>query len=80
MPGRASALARGGIKQRRPDVCPGAGGGGYLLSHFRSIIGVVRFNFSVRDGKRWIPYAITTLIRFLTDACGHPLSGTARLP
>ena len=24
--------------------------GGYLLSHFRSIIGVVRFNFSVRDG------------------------------
>ena len=33
-------------------------GGGYLLSHFRSIIGVVRFNFSVRNGKRWNPHAI----------------------
>ena len=35
-------------------------GGGYLLSHFRSIIGVERFNFSVRNGKRWNPFAITT--------------------
>ena len=42
---------------------PAVGGGGYLLSHFRSIIDVVRFNFSVRNGKRWIPHAITTLIR-----------------
>ena len=39
-------------------------GGGYLLSHFRSTIGVVRFNFSVRNGKRWIPHAIATLVRF----------------
>ena len=39
-------------------------GGGYLLSHFRSTIGVVRFNFSVRNGKRWSPDAIATLIRF----------------
>ena len=35
-------------------------GGGYLLSHFRSIIGVVGVNFSVRNGKRWNPHAITT--------------------
>ena len=38
--------------------------GGYLLSHFRSTIGVVRLNFSVRNGKRWIPHAITTLVFF----------------
>ena len=37
-------------------------GGGYLLSHFRSTIGVVRFNFSVRNGKRWSPHAIATLV------------------
>ena len=35
-------------------------GGGYLLSHFRSTIGVVRLNFSVRNGKRWDPHAMTT--------------------
>ena len=40
----------------------GLRGGGYLLSHFRSIIGVARFNFSVRNGKRWSPCAIATLI------------------
>ena len=50
-------------------------GGGYLLSHFRSTIGVVRFNFSVRNGKRWSPDAITTLIRF---AVGDALSGALR--
>ena len=38
--------------------------GGCLLSHLRSTIGVTGLNFSVRDGKRWIPGAITTLIRF----------------
>ena len=38
-------------------------GGGYLLSHFRSTIGVVRLNFSVRNGKRWNPHAITTFVR-----------------
>ena len=37
-------------------------GGGDLLSDFRSTIGVVRFNFSVRNGKRWIPHAIATLV------------------
>ena len=37
-------------------------GGGYLLSHFRSTIGVTRLNFSVRNGKRWDPRAITTFV------------------
>ena len=45
--------------------------GGYLLSHFRSTIGVVRFNFSVRNGKRWSPHAIATLVRF----SHRPVSG-----
>ena len=39
-------------------------GGDYLLSHFRSTIGVVRLNFSVRNGKRWDPHAMTTLLPF----------------
>ena len=39
------------IKKESPD---------YLLSHFRSTIGVVRLNFSVRNGKRWDPHAIIT--------------------
>ena len=38
--------------------------GDYLLSHFRSTIGVVRLNFSVRNGKRWNPHAIITLVSF----------------
>ena len=36
--------------------------GDYLLFRFRSTIGVMRFNFSVRDGKRWSPHAIFTLV------------------
>ena len=39
-------------------------GGDDLLSHFRSTIGAVRFNFSVRNGKRWSPHAVITLISF----------------
>ena len=39
-------------------------GGGYLLSRFRSTIGVAGFNFSVRDGKRWSPRAMATLMSF----------------
>ena len=35
-------------------------GGDYLLSRFRSTIGVTRFNFSVRNGKRWNPHAFIT--------------------
>ena len=37
--------------------------GGYLLSHFRSTIGVVRLNFSVRNGKRWDPHAMIGVVR-----------------
>ena len=36
--------------------------GGLLLSHFRSTIGAGGLNFSVRNGKRWNPAAITALI------------------
>ena len=32
------------------------------LPLLRSTIGVTRLNFSVRNGKRWIPRAIATLI------------------
>ena len=39
-------------------------GGDDLLSHFRSTIGAVRFNFSVRNGKRWSPHAVITLMSF----------------
>ena len=46
-------------------------GGGYLLSHFRSTIGVVRLNFSVRNGKRWDPHAITTLVHLFSGPRGH---------
>ena len=54
-----------GYKKRVQALCLHPEGGGYLLSHFRSTIGVVRFNFSVRNGKRWIPHAITTLSFFV---------------
>ena len=54
-----------GIKKHRPEKVSSQGdlSGGCLLSHLRSTIGVTGLNFSVRDGKRWIPGAITTLIR-----------------
>ena len=48
---------------KAPGIPPqGFLSGGYLLSHLRSTIGAVRFNFSVRNGKRWSPDTITTLI------------------
>ena len=54
-----------GYKKRERQIALSLSvGGGYLLSHFRSTIGVVRLNFSVRNGKRWDPHAITTLVRF----------------
>ena len=40
------------------------GGGGDLLSRFRSIIGAPGFNFSVRNGKRWSPRAVAALMPF----------------
>ena len=49
----------------------GLRGGGYLLFHFRSIIGVARFNFSVRNGKRWSPRAIATLVSSFTLAVSY---------
>ena len=49
-----------------PRSVPRSRGGGYLLFHFRSIIGVARFNFSVRNGKRWSPCAMATLVSFLS--------------
>ena len=36
--------------------------GSDLLSHLRSTIGVNGLNFSVRNGKRWNPATIATLI------------------
>ncbi len=53
-------------------------GGGYLLSHFRSTIGVAGFNFSVRNGKRWSPRAIATLVRFIKGV-GLYVLGRCRL-
>lgn len=36
--------------------------GSYLLSHhYGSTIGVKGLNFSVRNGKRWVPLAIATI-------------------
>ena len=35
--------------------------GGNLLYRFRSTIGTMWFNFSVRNGKRWSPHVITAL-------------------
>ncbi len=64
--------SEGGQKKSRTTGCfchPAHRGGGYLLSHFRSTIGVVRFNFSVRNGKRWNPHAIATLVRFVRLSC-----------
>ena len=57
-------------------------GGDYLLSHFRSTIGVVRLNFSVRNGKRWDPHAIITLMSFPACGAGGALShaGDGRSP
>ena len=51
-----------GNKKREPGDFSSSSplGGDYLLSHFRSTIGVVRLNFSVRNGKRWDPHAIIT--------------------
>ena len=48
------------------------------LPLLRSTIGVTRLNFSVRNGKRWIPRAITTLISFEILTCGHRRETTLR--
>ena len=63
---REELLRRRDIEKNKPRGISFLGacriGGGYLLSHFRSTIGVVRFNFSVRNGKRWNPRAMAALM------------------
>ena len=54
-------------------------GGGYLLSHFRSTIGVVRLNFSVRNGKRWDPHAMTTLFYLFSPDRASCMCGGCRI-
>ena len=61
-----AAIREGHKTKKAAGLCSLPEGGGYLLSHFRSTIGVAGFNFSVRNGKRWNPRAITTLIFFVT--------------
>ena len=51
-------------------------GGDYLLFRFRSTIGVIRFNFSVRNGKRWSPYALIALVSL---SCAHAGVGVKRV-
>ena len=68
---------RAGVKIKPPGRVRSGGfviGGGYLLSHFRSTIGVAGFNFSVRNGKRWSPRAIATLVSYRGGVSG----GTGR--
>ena len=53
-----------GTKKKERTFVLSFQGGDYLLFRFRSTIGVIRFNFSVRNGKRWSPYAMFTLVSF----------------
>ena len=54
---------RSEYKEKSRDIAVSAlEGGDDLLSRFRSTIGAMKLNFSVRDGKRWILHAIITLI------------------
>ncbi len=66
-------------KQVPPNLCVGSGGlskmaATYFPTGQCSIIGVHGLNFSVRNGKRWNPVAITTLISF----CSHWLYSSTR--
>ena len=54
-------------EQKKPRIAPELFSfkvGGDLLFRLRSTIGADRLNFSVRNGKRWNPVAITTLRSF----------------
>ena len=71
------SVSEGIKKSPGSESSRGFRGGGYLLFHFRSIIGVAGFNFSVRNGKRWSPRAMATLVFLfgvrglvLCSACG----------
>ena len=46
---------------------------------FRSTIGAAWLNFSVRDGKRWIPRAVPALISFFLAAGLRPRGMTWRV-
>ena len=67
--GRRRAGRRRARKKRgHPFGCP-LKGGDDLLSRFRSTIGAEGLNFSVRNGKRWIPLALVAYVSF---SCAHP--------
>ena len=66
LPPQGNQPPAGGYKQKAPGIAPRGLGGDDLLSHFRSTIGAVRLNFSVRNGKRWIPHAVVTLSFFFS--------------
>ena len=74
-------MVTGNKKTREPTLTiDSLLGGGYLLSHFRSTIGVVGLNFSVRNGKRWDPHAITTLSFAFFSPYGALACGAAVMP
>ena len=60
---RVADTEKGEGDLRLSGASPSPVGGGYLLSHSRSTIGVAGLNFSVRDGKRWNPRAIAAFVR-----------------
>ena len=63
---------RGAVHSKAPFLLIG---GGYLLSHFRSTIGVAGFNFSVRNGKRWSHSTIATLTALFRQAVSNCVLG-----
>ena len=79
----AGSRADSGTKKGVPGEpwgSPGTlGGGGDLLSRFRSIIGAPGFNFSVRNGKRWSPRAVAALVSLFCSA-GALRRGVVRSP
>ena len=85
--GDAAAAAGRGADARTKKGVPGEpcgspgtlGGGGDLLSRFRSIIGAPGFNFSVRNGKRWSPRAVAALVSLFCSA-GALRRGVVRSP
>ena len=78
-PSRTEPTQRSGNKKALPLalLCASGGGlknGGDLLSRLAgSIIGADGLNGSVRDGKRWNPVAVTTVIPYRLLSHLHPL-------